>query len=128
MSLRNLIYWLWHRGVSNDQSNNVDQHSVYIVKWIPKDQEVTIDHSTRYGNPLEAMHFATNILSLNAKRIWVENSDGAIQIDYDSILRNAVDAATVTNVGKDAELEVASQVIDLIREPTHARDGEATRS
>ncbi len=26
---------------------------VYIVKWIPKDLDVTIDHTTRYRTPLK---------------------------------------------------------------------------
>jgi len=31
---------------------------MYVVKWIPKDQDVTIDHSTRYEHPSQALEFA----------------------------------------------------------------------
>jgi len=48
----------------------------YIVKWIPKDLDMPIDHSTHYEQPEEAMEFACNILALEPKRIWIEDHEG----------------------------------------------------
>jgi hypothetical protein len=41
----------------------------YVVKWIPKDQDVTIDHGTKYEHPDQALEFACNALTLTPKRI-----------------------------------------------------------
>jgi hypothetical protein len=62
---------------------------VYIVKWIPKDQNVTIDHSTHYEHPSQALKFACNALQLTLKRIWIEDDKGVMHIDHETILAQA---------------------------------------
>ncbi len=57
----------------------------YVVKWIPKDQDVTIDHSTRYEHPSE---FACNALQLSPKKIWVEDDKGTLHADHQAILEH----------------------------------------
>ena len=59
---------------------------VYIVKWIPKDQDVTIDHSTRYEHPSQALEFACNALQLSPKKIWIEDDKGTLHTDHQAIL------------------------------------------
>jgi len=66
----------------------IDSAKVYIVKWLPKDQDVVIDHSTRYGDPSPAMQFAVNALQLSPKRIWIEDAKGEIHADHEAILEH----------------------------------------
>ena len=61
---------------------------VYVVKWVPKDQDVTIDHSTRYEHPSKALEFACNAHQLSPKRIWIEDSSGIMHTDYEAILEH----------------------------------------
>jgi hypothetical protein len=56
------------------------------VKWIPKDQEVTIDHSTRHEHPSQALEFACNVLQLMPKRIWIEDEKGVLHTDHQAIV------------------------------------------
>jgi hypothetical protein len=60
----------------------------YVVKWIPKDQDVTIDHSTRYQDAAQALEFACNALQLNPKRIWIEDDKGTLHTDHQAILEH----------------------------------------
>ena len=62
---------------------------VYVVKWIPKDQDVTIDHSSRYETPSQALEFAYNALRLTPKRIWIEDDKGVMHTHHESILDHA---------------------------------------
>ena len=61
----------------------------YIVKWIPKDLDMPIDHSTHYEQPEQAMEFACNILALEPKRIWIEDHEGLMNADYDKVLEHS---------------------------------------
>ena len=61
----------------------------YVVKWIPKDQDVTIDHATRYEHPDQALEFACNALALTPKRIWIEDERGVLHTDHEGILEHA---------------------------------------
>ncbi len=61
---------------------------VYIVKWIPKDQDVTIDHTTRYQNAAQALEFACNALQLSPKRIWIEDDTGTLHTDHEGIVEH----------------------------------------
>ncbi len=60
----------------------------YVVKWIPKDQDVTIDHSTRYEHPSHALEFACNALQLSPKKIWIEDDKGTLHADHQAILEH----------------------------------------
>ncbi len=61
---------------------------VYVVKWIPRDQDVTIDHTTRYEDPSQALEFAHNALQLTPKRIWIEDGNGMLVIDHQTIIEH----------------------------------------
>ena len=61
---------------------------VYIVKWIPKDQDVTIDHTKRYDDPAQALEFACNALQLSPKKIWIEDDRGTLHTDHEGILEH----------------------------------------
>jgi hypothetical protein len=61
---------------------------VYVVKWVPKDQDVTIDHSTRYEHPSQALEFACNALQLAPKRIWIEDEKDTLHTDHQAILEH----------------------------------------
>jgi hypothetical protein len=61
---------------------------IYVVKWVPKDQDVTIDHSTRYEHPAQALEFACNALLLAPKRIWIEDDKGVMHTDHEAILEH----------------------------------------
>jgi hypothetical protein len=60
----------------------------YIVKWIPKDQDRTIDHTKRYDDPSQALEFACNALQLNPKRIWIEDDKRTLHTDHLAILEH----------------------------------------
>ena len=62
---------------------------VYVVKWIPKDQDVTIDHTKRYADPTEALEFACNAIRLNPKRIWIEDERGVLHTEHEVVLEHA---------------------------------------
>jgi hypothetical protein len=62
---------------------------LFVVKWIPKDQDVTIDHSTRYQDPSRAVEFACNALQLNPKQIWIEDDKGVTRVGHEEILEHA---------------------------------------
>jgi hypothetical protein len=61
----------------------------YVIKWIPKDQDVIIDHTKRYDDPSEALTVARNLLQLKPKKIWIEDEKGVLQTDHDAILEYA---------------------------------------
>jgi hypothetical protein len=61
---------------------------VYVVKWIPKDQDVVIDHTTRYEHTSEALEFASNALQLVPKRMWIEDGSGMLVIDHQAIMEH----------------------------------------
>jgi hypothetical protein len=61
----------------------------YIVKWIPKDLDIPIDHSIHYERLEQAMQFACRVLPLNPKRIWIEDREGITHADHDRILEHA---------------------------------------
>jgi hypothetical protein len=61
----------------------------YIVKWIPKDLDIPIDHSIHYKQPEQAMGFACNILALEPKRIWIEDQEGLMYADHDKVLEHS---------------------------------------
>jgi hypothetical protein len=61
----------------------------FVEKWIPKDQDVTIDHSTHYENSSQAVEFACNALQLNPRKIWVEDDRGKLPIEHGEILDHA---------------------------------------
>jgi hypothetical protein len=86
MVIRNLIPWIRNRDMTIHRGPDTDNATVYIVKWIPKDQDVIIDHSTRYGDSSPAMQFAVNALHLSPKRIWIEDGKGVIHADHETIL------------------------------------------
>jgi hypothetical protein len=88
MAIRDLITWIRSRDVAVSRGAQVDNATVYIVKWIPKDQDVVIDHCTRYGTPSPAMQFAVNALQLSPKKIWIEDGEGVIHADHETILVN----------------------------------------
>jgi hypothetical protein len=46
-----------------------ERNSAYVIKWIPKDLDVVIDHTKRYDDPAEALAVARNLLQLNPKKI-----------------------------------------------------------
>ena len=54
---------------------------MYAIKWLPKDQDVVIDHTTRYDDPSVALGVAQNLLQLQPKTIWIENDEGALYMD-----------------------------------------------
>jgi hypothetical protein len=61
----------------------------YIVKWIPRDLELPIDHAIHYARPEDAMEFACRILGLSPKtpkKIWIEESEGSIYAEYPQVL------------------------------------------
>jgi hypothetical protein len=58
----------------------------YVVKWMPKGQDVTIDHSTRYEHSSQALEFACNALQLMPKRIWIEDEKGVLHTDHQAIV------------------------------------------
>ena len=60
----------------------------YVVKWIPRDQDVTIDHAKRYGDPAQALEFACDALQLSPKRIWIEDGKGVLHTDHEGILEH----------------------------------------
>jgi hypothetical protein len=61
----------------------------YIVKWVPKDQDRVIDHSTPYHDPSRALEFASNILELDPKKVWIEDERGPMHTDYEAILKHS---------------------------------------
>jgi len=63
----------------------------YIVKWIPKDLDIPVDHSTHYDQLEQAVEFARKILVLDPKRIWIENDKGLIHLDQDKIVNKSSD-------------------------------------
>jgi hypothetical protein len=85
MTIRDLIPWIRDRDAM-PRAAETDNATVYIVKWIPKDQDAIIDHSTHYGDPSPAMQFAVNVLQLSPKRIWIEDGKGIIHTDHETIL------------------------------------------
>jgi hypothetical protein len=66
----------------------------FVVKWIPRDQDVTIDHSTRYEHSSQAIEFACNALQLSPKKIWIEDDKGKLHIEHDEILGHAARRTT----------------------------------
>jgi hypothetical protein len=62
---------------------------VYVIKWIPSDQDVIIDHTKRYDDAAEALTVARNLLQLHPKKIWIEDEKGAVHTDHDGILKYA---------------------------------------
>jgi hypothetical protein len=103
-----LTRWLRSRCISSRRMAEARVPAVYIVKWIPKDQDAVIDHSTHYGTLLEAMQFAINALRLNPKTIWIENREGEIHAAHDDVLKQRrgsareQQAAIFPNFAKDA--------------------------
>ncbi len=85
MALRELIPWNRKRDVRVRRRGETEP-MVYIVKWIPKDQDVIIDHSTRYSDPSRAIEFAVSALQLNPKRIWIEDCKGLKHSDHETIV------------------------------------------
>lgn len=75
---------------------------MYVVKWIPKDQDVTIDHTKRYEEPSEALEFACNALQLRPKRIWIEDEKGVIHSDQEAILERNRERRGTANPGPPA--------------------------
>jgi len=61
---------------------------IYVVKWIPRDQDVTIDHSTRYEHLSQALEFACYALQLNPKRIWIEDDKGGNETHQETNLEH----------------------------------------
>jgi len=59
---------------------------VYIIKWIPKDQDIVIDRTKRFNDLAEAIKVARNLLQLTPKKIWIEDEKGQLHTDYDAIL------------------------------------------
>src|SRR6266496_1200895 len=128
MALRELIPWnrkrdvrVRRRGETEVRRRGETEMMVYIVKWIPKGQDVIIDHSTRYSDPSRAIEFAVNALQLSPKRIWIEDGKGLEHSDYETILGHfrgfATDQSPVTvpasneqdearRVGSEAEVPV----------------------
>jgi hypothetical protein len=88
MPIRHLIPWIRSPDVTMPRIVEIDNSKVYIVKWIPKDQDVVIDHSTDSGDPSLAMQFAVNALQLSPKRIWIEGAKGEIHADHEAILQH----------------------------------------
>jgi hypothetical protein len=58
----------------------------YLVKWVPKDQDVTIDHTTQYEDHARALEFVCNALRLGPKRIWIEDDKRTLHTDHEAIL------------------------------------------
>jgi len=58
----------------------------YIIKWIPKDQDVVIDRTKRFNDLREAIAVARNLLQLSPKKIWIEDENGLVHTDYQAIL------------------------------------------
>jgi hypothetical protein len=58
----------------------------YIIKWIPKDQDVVIDRTKRFNDLREAITVARNLLQLSPKKIWIEDENGVVHRDHDSII------------------------------------------
>ena len=59
----------------------------YIIKWIPKDQDLTIDPTRRYEDLAEAITVARNLLQLHPKKIWIEDENGEMHADDGTIRR-----------------------------------------
>ena len=59
----------------------------YIIKWIPKDQDLMIDHTRRYEDLAEAITVARNLLQLQPKKIWIEDEKGELHAD-DGLIRH----------------------------------------
>src|SRR6266516_3510297 len=101
MAIRELIPWNRKRDVDvRARRRGETEPVVYIVKWIPKDQDVIIDHSTRYSDQSRAIEFAVNALQLSPMRIWIEDGKGLEHSDYETILGHfrgfATDQSPVT--------------------------------
>jgi hypothetical protein len=60
---------------------------LYIIKWIPKDQDLTIDHTRRYEDLAEAITVARNLLQLQRAKIWIEDEKGELHGD-DGLIRH----------------------------------------
>ncbi len=71
----------------------------YVVKWKPKDQDVVIDHSTRYEHPSQVIEFACNALQRNPKRIWIEDDEGLLHTDHEQILEHARNRSSGSTAG-----------------------------
>src|SRR6266498_3119000 len=71
--------WGTEPGLNGRHIDGVAYFMVYVVKWIPKDQDVTIDHSSRYEHSSQALEFACNALQLSPKKIWIE---GTLHTDH----------------------------------------------
>jgi hypothetical protein len=54
----------------------------YIIKWIPKDQDVVIDRTKRFDTLMEAIAVARNLLQLSPKKIWIEDENGVVHIEH----------------------------------------------
>jgi hypothetical protein len=50
----------------------------YIIKWIPKDQDVVIDRTKRFSDLREAITVARNLLQLSPKKIWDRGRSGSV--------------------------------------------------
>jgi hypothetical protein len=57
----------------------------YIIKWIPKDQDVVIDRTKRFDTLMEAIAVARNLLQLSPKKIWIEDENGVVHIEHEAI-------------------------------------------
>src|SRR5262249_43130084 len=82
------------------------------------------DHCTRYSDPSPAMQFAVNALQLSPKRIWIEDSRGAIRADHERILdQSANDQRAATFPARNGQPGVGrvdivlSQVDAYLEEP-----------
>ncbi len=60
----------------------------YVIKWLPKDQDVVIDHTTRYDDPSLALTVARNLLQLHPRKIWVEDENGGMHTDHEDIVNH----------------------------------------
>jgi hypothetical protein len=59
----------------------------YIIKWIPRDQDLTIDHTRRYEDLAEAITVARNLLQLQPTKIRIEDEKGEIHADDGTVRR-----------------------------------------
>ena len=55
----------------------------YVIKWVPKDQDTVIDHTTRYDDLSQAIAVARNLLQLQPKKMWIEDERGTTHIDHE---------------------------------------------
>ena len=62
---------------------------LYVIKWVPRDQDVIIDHTKRYEDATEALTVARTLLQLHPKKIWIEDEKGVLHTDHDVILEYA---------------------------------------